>query len=44
MTPRSKEEVTNLDEYYATASSTLVKMREALDKIYEVLQSTQVLL
>ena len=41
MSPRGKEDLS--DDYYAMASSTLVKIREALDGIYEVLLSAQVL-
>ena len=41
MSPRDKEDLS--DDYYAMASSTLVKIREALDGIYEVLLSAQVL-
>ena len=43
MTPRGKEDAEDLGEYYAMASSTLVKMREAIEGIYEVLLSAQVL-
>ena len=43
MTPRGKEDAADLGEYYAMASSTLVKMREANEGIYEVLLSAQVL-
>ena len=43
MSPRGKEDIPDLTDYYATASSTMVKIREALDGIYEVLLSAQVL-
>ena len=43
MTPRGKEDEENLGPYYAMASTTLVKMREAIEGIHEVLLSAQVL-
>lgn len=43
MTPRGKEDEEDLGPYYAMASTTLVKMREAIEGIYEVLLSAQVL-
>ena len=43
MTPRGKEDEEDLGAYYAMASSTLVKMREAIEGIHEVLLSAQVL-
>ena len=39
MTPRGKEDEENLGPYYAMASTTLVKMREAIEGIYKVLLS-----
>ena len=43
MAPRVKEDEEDLGAYYAMASTTLVKMREAIEGIHEVLLSAQVL-
>ena len=41
MSRRDKEDLS--DDYYAMASSTLVKIRESIEGIYKVLLSAQVL-
>ena len=43
MAPRGKEDEEDLGAYYAMAYTTLVKMREAIEGIHEVLLSAQVL-
>ena len=43
MAPHGKEDEEDLGAYYAMAYTTLVKMREAIEGIHEVLLSTQVL-
>ena len=43
MAPHGKDDEEDLGAYYAMAYTTLVKMREAIEGIYEVLLSAQVL-
>ena len=43
MAPNGKGDAEDLGDYYAMASTTLVKMREAIEGIYKVLLSAQVL-
>lgn len=43
MAPHGKEDEEDLGAYYAMAYTTLVKMREAIEGIHEVLLSAQVL-
>jgi len=43
MAPHGKEDEEDLGAYYGMAYTTLVKMREAIEGIHEVLLSAQVL-